>query len=93
MYSMEIPLMIISINSRSWGVMVIRLVIDHGELVKMALKKREEWEKEWVGELSFGSYWVLWPLCVFGCISVVVVEGACVRGCKELGLCKVGRVD
>jgi hypothetical protein len=27
---------------------------------------------------------------VFGCISVVVVEGACVRDCKELGLCKFG---
>jgi hypothetical protein len=39
--SIENPLMIISINSQSWGqeVMVIRLVIDYGELVKVALKK------------------------------------------------------
>jgi hypothetical protein len=29
--------------------------------------------------------------CVFGCISVVV-EGVCVRDCRELGLCAVGRV-
>jgi hypothetical protein len=27
-------------------------------------------------------------VCV-GCISVVVVEGACVRDCKGLGLCTV----
>jgi hypothetical protein len=30
-------------------------------------------------------------LCVFGCISVVM-EGACVRDCRNLGLCKVGVV-
>jgi hypothetical protein len=29
---------------------------------------------------------------VFGCISVVVEEGACVRDCRGLGLCKVGIV-
>jgi hypothetical protein len=29
---------------------------------------------------------------VFGCISVVV-EGACGRGCRGLGLCKVGIVS
>jgi hypothetical protein len=40
MYSIENPLMIISINSQSWGgIMVIRLVSDYGELVKVALKK------------------------------------------------------
>jgi hypothetical protein len=33
---------------------------------------------------------VLWSLCVFGCISVVEVEGACVRDCRELGLYIVG---
>jgi hypothetical protein len=36
--------------------------------------------------------WFLWVLCVFGCISVVVVQGACVRDCRGLGLCKVGIV-
>jgi hypothetical protein len=41
---------------------------------------------------SYGVCWVLWPLCVFGCISVVVVEGACVRDCMGLGLCTVGTV-
>jgi hypothetical protein len=29
---------------------------------------------------------------VFGCISVVVVEGACVRDCRGLGFCTVGTV-
>jgi hypothetical protein len=29
---------------------------------------------------------------VFGCISVVVEEGACVRDCRVWGLCKVGIV-
>jgi hypothetical protein len=29
---------------------------------------------------------------VFGCISVVVVEAAYVRDCRELGLCTVGTV-
>jgi hypothetical protein len=29
---------------------------------------------------------------VFGCISVVVVEGACVRDCRGLELYKVGIV-
>jgi hypothetical protein len=29
---------------------------------------------------------------VFVCISVVVVEGACVRDCRGLGLCIVGIV-
>jgi hypothetical protein len=47
MYCIENPLMIISINSQSWGrVMVIRLVIDYGELVKVALKKRREYGKK-----------------------------------------------
>jgi hypothetical protein len=35
---------------------------------------------------------VLWPMCVFGCISVVVVDGVCVRYCRGLGLCTVGTV-
>jgi hypothetical protein len=40
-YYIENPLMIISINSGSWGqVMVTRLVIDFGELLKVVLKKR-----------------------------------------------------
>jgi hypothetical protein len=34
----------------------------------------------------------LWSLCVFFCFSVVVVEGASVRGCRGLGLCTVGTV-
>jgi hypothetical protein len=40
----------------------------------------------------FGDCLVLWPLCMFGCISAVVVEGACVRDCRVLVLCTVGIV-
>jgi hypothetical protein len=39
-----------------------------------------EWGKQ------CGGCWFLWPLCVFGYISVVVVEGACVRDCRGLGV-------
>jgi hypothetical protein len=73
--------MIISINSRR-RVMVIRLDIDFEKLVKLILKGR--------GGKRGG--WVLWSLCVFGCISVVVLDGACVRDCRGLGLCTVGTV-
>jgi hypothetical protein len=56
--------------------MVIRLVIDFGELVKVAPKrqggKRGGWQR-------YGDYCVLWPLYVFGYISVVLVEDAYVR--------------
>jgi hypothetical protein len=45
-----------------------------------------EWGKAVQGLLFLGS------LCVFGSISVVVVEDACVRDCRGLGLCKVGIV-
>jgi hypothetical protein len=36
--------------------------------------------------------WVLWPLCVFGYIYAVVVEGAFVRDCRGLGMCTVDTV-
>jgi hypothetical protein len=64
-------------------VMVIRLFIYFGEFVKVVLK-REVWEKGWVGGRSVMGCWVLWPLCVFGCIFVVV-EGVCVRDCRGWG--------
>jgi hypothetical protein len=44
-----------------------------------------EWGKQ------CGGCWFLWSLCVLGCISVVV-EHACVRDCRVLGLCKVAIV-
>jgi hypothetical protein len=69
--------------------MVIRLVIDLGKLVKGILRGGEcvgGWGKRYVG------CWVLWPLCVLGYIPIVVVEGACIRDCRELGLCIVGTV-
>jgi hypothetical protein len=43
----------------------------------------DEWGKQCRG------CWCLWSLCVFVCISVVVIEGALVRGCRGLGLCNV----
>jgi hypothetical protein len=43
---------------------------------------------EWVGKRYIGSL-VLWALYMFGCISLVVVEGDCVKDCRVLGLCTV----
>jgi hypothetical protein len=37
----------------------------------------------------YGDCWVLWPLSVFGYISFVIVEGACVRDYRGQGLCTV----
>jgi hypothetical protein len=48
----------------------------------------ERWgmgEGWWLGK-RYAGCWVLWPLCVFGCISVVVVEGVCVRDCRGAGV-------
>jgi hypothetical protein len=63
-----------------------------GELVKVVLKGGL---KEVVGgwEKRYEGCWVLWPLCVFGCISVVVVVGVFVRDCRGLKLSKIGTVD
>jgi hypothetical protein len=64
----------------------IRLVIHFGELIKVVLKKRGGDKKH---GLVRGQEWGLlcfWPLCVLGCISVVVMEGAYVRDCG-LRLC------
>jgi hypothetical protein len=69
--------------------MVISLVTDFGELVKMVLKRGGGKSGEWVGKELWGLLG-LWPLCVFG--YIFVVEGACVRDCRRLGLCKVGTV-
>jgi hypothetical protein len=67
-YYIENPLMIKSVNSRSWGVMVIRLVIDVGELVKVTLKRRGrkgEGEEVW-GLLGFVALVCVW---VYFCCS------------------------
>jgi hypothetical protein len=80
---------IISINSGSWGVMVVWLEIETWVIGKGGTK-REEGKEGW-GKRYEGC-WVLWPLCVFGCISTVVVEGSCVRDCRGLGVCIVGTV-
>jgi hypothetical protein len=45
------------------------------------------------GEVGrYGGCWIWQPLCVFGCISIVVAEGICVKDCRGLGLCAVGTV-
>jgi hypothetical protein len=50
------------------------------------------WEVRWVSVGSSAGLLVFCGPCVFGCISVVVVEGACARDCKGLGMCNVGIV-
>jgi hypothetical protein len=45
-------------------------VIDKGG-TKRGGKKRGVWGGKW-----YGSCWVLWPLCMFWCISIVLMEGA-----------------
>jgi hypothetical protein len=45
---------------------------------------------EWGRQI--GVCWFVWSLCVFRYISVFVVEGACVRDCTGLRLCKVAIV-
>jgi hypothetical protein len=64
--------------------MVIRLDIEIWVIGKGGTKKEEQ-EKGWVGGEELWGLWVLWPLCAFGCISVVVVECACVRDCRGWG--------
>jgi hypothetical protein len=61
-------------------VLVIRVVIDFEELVKVALKRGHR--KRGGQGKRYVSYWVLWPLCVFGYTSVVALEGACVKDCR-----------
>jgi hypothetical protein len=68
------------------GAIVISLVTDFGVLVEGGTK-RGGWVEEEVFSCS-----VLWAFCVFGCISVVVVEGTCVKYCRWMGLCIVGIV-
>jgi hypothetical protein len=41
----------------------------------------------WRWGKRYEGCWVLWPLCVFRCISVVAVEVACVRDFRGLGVC------
>jgi hypothetical protein len=65
------------------GGLVIRLGIVTWKIGKGSNKRVGKW---------YGGYWVLWPLCLFGCISVVVVGSASVRDCRELGLWIVGTV-
>jgi hypothetical protein len=65
-------------------VMVIRLDVEIWVNGKCGTKRRRKW---------YGSCWVLWYLSMFVCISVVVVEGVCVRDFRGVGLCTIGTVD
>jgi hypothetical protein len=47
--------------------------------------KQGGWKGVGVWGKMFGDYCALWPLCVLGYISAVVVKGACVRDCRGLG--------
>jgi hypothetical protein len=72
MYSVENPLMIISITVGGGEVMVIRLVIDYGELVKVALKKKGvAWEVQWVGRFRYMVAAEFYGPCV--CSSVFLL--------------------
>jgi hypothetical protein len=69
--------------------MVIRLHIEIWEIVKSSTK-RQDGEKGWVGGgrgLEASGFYGM-----FGCVSVVAVEGVCVRDCRGLQLCIVGIV-
>jgi hypothetical protein len=71
--------------------MGIRLDIEIWEIDKGGTKRGSRERSELVGN-RYGGCWVLWTLHVFGCISAIAVEGACVTDCRGLGLCTVGTV-
>jgi hypothetical protein len=68
-HSIENPLMI-SVNSWSWGVIVIRLVIDFWKLVKVALKNGGSGRSGgWVK--SYGGCWGFGPYVCFGVLLLL----------------------
>jgi hypothetical protein len=68
--------------------MVIRLVTDFREFIKVVLKREVGKSGSGWGK-KYGGFRVLWPLFVLGCISVVV-KGVSVRIFRGLGLCTIG---
>jgi hypothetical protein len=72
-------------------VMVIWLVVDLVELVKVVLKGGVKKKDGWVGEEVWRLLGFVAPVCVW-MISVIVVECACFRDCRGLGFCTVGTV-
>jgi hypothetical protein len=70
--------------------MVITLVIDYGELVKVALKKRGVGKRvgRWVK--SVGAAWFVAHMCVW--VHFCCCGGPLCQGLQALGLCAVGRV-
>jgi hypothetical protein len=82
-YYIENPLVIISINIKRWGwVMVIRLQRETWVIGKGGAKRRG-----WGMGKRYGG-----PYVCLGYISTVVVEGDCVRDYRRLGVCTVGTV-
>jgi hypothetical protein len=49
-------------------------------------ERRDGWGKR------NGGFWIFWLLCVLEGIAAIVVEGDCVRDCRDLGVHTVGRV-
>jgi hypothetical protein len=85
-YYIANPLVTISINTGSLErVMVIRLVIDFGELVKVALRRGGEKRSGWVGEF-------LRVLLCFVALVCVLVCFCCSGGCLCQGLQGAGIV-
>jgi hypothetical protein len=70
--------------------MVISLVIDYGELAKVALKKGG-WEKEWVGRLRVMRVAGFCDVCVWG-VYFCCSGGCLCQGLEGAEICAVGRV-
>jgi hypothetical protein len=71
--------------------MVMRVVIDFGELVKVALKKGRAGKG--VGGLrGMGAAWFCGPCMCFGVFLLLECMGVCVKDCRGLELCTVGTV-
>jgi hypothetical protein len=69
--------------------MVVWLDIETRVIGKGGAKRG--WMGGWDGWRNrYGCCCILCPLCMFGCIFNIVVEGACVKDCMGLGLCTVG---
>jgi hypothetical protein len=58
-------------------------------LLKRVQNKRDGVQEE----LYCEGYRVFGSLCVLGCNSAVVLQGACVRDCRGMAVCTVGTIN